>query len=151
MTPRALAKLAHDLQGRSAATVDAELQRRQLSPEERIALHHEIAAATAQDQINEMRASAGGAPQAANEAQRLLARAGFRLGQWYSSADVDRLLTQATYSSEDRIACRIELQELRMTGASRDRTHQFQANAARPGRVLTDRRGRPIVLRAYAE
>jgi hypothetical protein len=151
MNLRTLQGLAATLQGKSEVTIDKTLRERRLTPTEAICVRHMIMAATVQEQVNEMRAASGGAPRPTNETQRLLARAGFKLGKWYGSGDVDRLLTQAGYGPEDRIACRIELQELGMTGEPGEGSRRLQASAERPGRVLADRHGRPLVIRAFAE
>jgi hypothetical protein len=148
MNLRVLQHMVQELRGESATTIDRVLKEHRLSAEERVCVRHMMAAASTQEQLNEMRAAAGEAPQPANHTQRLLTRAGFRLGKWYSSDDVNRLLTQAGYGTEDRLACRIELESLGMTGEFRDGGHQLHASAARPGRLLVDRQGRPVTIRA---
>jgi hypothetical protein len=61
------------------------------------------------------------------------------------------MLQESGFGPTERVACRLELRELGMAAAMGEGKRRLQASAARPGKVLTDRHGNPIVIRAIAE
>jgi hypothetical protein len=130
MTPRQLRQLAKDLVGRDLKAVDAELHRRHLSPEDRIAIKTETVrlnlAAAAARQGHQLQAGFTLAtdlsqwnpqnpyqhsPQSYDEIDRKLVTAGFQRGRSYTVPEADALLKASPFAEdiEARIAMKARL------------------------------------------
>jgi hypothetical protein len=164
MTPKAIATLAHELQGRSAATVDAELQHRHLDATTRLSVKLEIQA-QAQKHINamgEMAHDRAEYPTPTNpwppEIARILTRAGVDLSRatGFTEAELDAVLIRAGVDDVvQRLGLKTELynrgmirqpqpaQEKRLYGKSM----QASADGRPRGKVLRNADGTPRTLR----
>jgi hypothetical protein len=157
LTPRKAIELAKDLCGRSAQEIDKALSAQHLDATERVSVKLEIQAQAGQRRIEAAlgtdTAEYSLNRQPANETQRLLVRAGFRLGQRYGATDVDHMLQESGFDATQRIACRMELAELRMTAAAEATAswRTLQASAEKRPTLLMDERGQPRTLRSYPE
>jgi hypothetical protein len=113
---RQLTHLARELVGRTSAEVHAELQRRHLDAQTRIAVLVQIDAATTAHRIRARGLATDGAeyrPQ--NEMDRLLRRVGVDVRQQYTAAELTTLLQQSDLDAERRIAVRLECQARGLT------------------------------------
>jgi hypothetical protein len=167
LTPRQVTTLAHDLAGRSETAITEALQARHLSPEEKIAVRHQmqaqavdrrISASLATDRaltIGRMATDTVAYPPGMSEIDRLLTKLGADLSGYrrLTERELDAKLTEAGITDPtERIAIKTELISRKLIPQPRPTLQAGRdlraAAAPRPkGQILRDATGTPLVLR----
>jgi hypothetical protein len=151
-----MVKLAKSLAGKSEKDINEALRHKYLDATERLSVKLEIQAQSQQRRITAALATDVAEyridQRPMNETQRMLLKAGFRLGQRYGEMDVDRLLQESELDPTQKIACRLELRDLGMVAAAEATALQrtLQASAEKRPVLLKDERGRPRTLIGYS-
>jgi hypothetical protein len=153
MNPKQVTELAQDLAGKSDDTITRELRQRRLSPEESIAVRHQIQAQTGERQLNAGLASDNAEWQQEQPLQpqteigRLMQKAGIERSRRYTIDELAALLQASPLTTEERLACKIEADMLGLLRAGRSSLQAGREMHASAEKILRDRHGNPVTLR----